>query len=162
MFACAVLLPGCGGATREDRSITFSTGGGQVGFQHGQEGVFVADKEGGGLTKVFMPDKDVLAVGTPLWAPNDKRLIFTTAKKADDTTKKLNLGGDGDPAPSRDPVRRPGRLERRGTAARIAERRWGRHGHTSGSPRCGTSPAVRPTAHDSLPDDAPVDHHGRD
>jgi hypothetical protein len=78
-LACAVLLLGCGGV-REDRTITFSATGDQVGFQHGQEGVFVADKEGGGLTRIFTPAKDVIAVGTPLWAPNDRRLIFTTAR----------------------------------------------------------------------------------
>lgn len=78
-LALALLLFGCGGV-REDRTITFSASGDQVGFQHGRQGVFVADKEGGGLTKIFTPDKDVIAVGTPLWAPNDKRLIFTTAR----------------------------------------------------------------------------------
>ncbi len=78
LLGCVVVLFGCGG-TREDRTITFSTAGDLVAFQHGREGVYVADKEGGGLTKIFTPDKDVIAVGTPLWAPNDKRLIFTTA-----------------------------------------------------------------------------------
>jgi len=99
LFACAVILPGCGGTTREDRSITFSAGGGQVGFQHGREGVFVADKEGGGLTKIFAPDKDTIAVGTPLWAPNDRRLIFTTARaqeKADGSP--VVRGTEEDPA----------------------------------------------------------------
>ena len=78
LLGCVVVLFGCGG-TREDRTITFSTAGDRVAFQHGREGVYVADKEGGGLTKIFTPDKDVIAVGTPLWAPNDKRLICTTA-----------------------------------------------------------------------------------
>jgi hypothetical protein len=78
LLLCVAALLGCG--TREDRTITFSTGGDRVAFQHGREGVFVADKEGGGLTKVFTPDRDVIAVGTPLWAPNDRRLIFTTAR----------------------------------------------------------------------------------
>jgi hypothetical protein len=78
LLLCVAALLGCG--TREDRTITFSTGGDRVAFQHGREGVFVADKQGGGLTKIFTPDKDVIAVGTPLWAPNDRRLIFTTAR----------------------------------------------------------------------------------
>jgi Tol biopolymer transport system component len=72
---------GCGGV-REDRTVTFSPDGNAVGFQHGRDGVFVADKDGGGLTRVFTPGKDVLAASTPLWAPNDKRLIFTTARPA--------------------------------------------------------------------------------
>jgi hypothetical protein len=78
LIACVAALLGCG--TREDRTITFSTGGDRVAFQHGREGVFVADKEGGGLTKIFTPDQGVIAVGTPLWAPNDRRLIFATAR----------------------------------------------------------------------------------
>src|SRR5262245_4559824 len=81
MLGCTLALLGCGGV-QVDRSITFSADGGTVGFQHGQEGVFVADKDGAGLTKIFTPDRDVIAVGTPLWAPNDKRLIFTTARAA--------------------------------------------------------------------------------
>jgi hypothetical protein len=77
LLGCVAALLGC--ATREDRTITFSADGDRVAFQHGDEGVFVADKEGGALTKIFTPDKGVIAVGTPLWAPNDRRLIFTTA-----------------------------------------------------------------------------------
>jgi hypothetical protein len=82
LFACLALSAGCQ-PVREDRTISFSGQGNKVGFQHGQEGVFVADKEGGGLTKVFQPGPDVLAVSTPLWAPKDRRLIFTTARAAD-------------------------------------------------------------------------------
>ncbi len=62
LLGCVIALFGCG--TREDRTITFSTSGDRVAFQHGREGVFVADKEGGGLTKIFTPGKDVIAVGT--------------------------------------------------------------------------------------------------
>lgn len=98
LLGCAVALFGCGG-TREDRTITFSAGGDKVGFQHGREGVFVADKEGGGLTKIFTPDKDVIAVGTPLWAPNDKRLIFTTARPlSKDAKPPTPLPSEPDPA----------------------------------------------------------------
>ena len=45
------LATGCAPAVREDRTITFAPQGNAVGFQHGQEGVFVADNKGGGLTK---------------------------------------------------------------------------------------------------------------
>jgi hypothetical protein len=101
------MLPGCGGTTREDRGVTFSAGGGQVGFQHGRQGVFVADKEGGALTKVFTPDDNVIAVGTPLWAPNDKRLIFTTARAQDQVNgSPVVTGTEEDPA-GRLFVRRP-------------------------------------------------------
>src|SRR5262249_4663935 len=48
-----------------------------------REGVFVADKEGGGLMKIFQPGDDVLATSPPLWSPDGKRLIFTTARAVD-------------------------------------------------------------------------------
>ncbi len=63
-----VVLAGCEGV-REDRTIEFSADAGSVGFQHGEQGVFVADKDGGGLKKVFQPGADVLATSTPLWSP---------------------------------------------------------------------------------------------
>ncbi len=72
-------LAGCEGV-REDRTIEFSAGAESVGFQHGEQGVFVADKNGGGLKKVFQPGSDVLAISTPLWSPSGRRLIFTTAR----------------------------------------------------------------------------------
>src|SRR5262249_39649605 len=99
LFACAVTLSGCGGATREDRTISFSATADSVGFQHGAEGVFVAEKDGGGLTKVFTPGEGVIAVGTPLWAPNDRRLIFTTARAPDGARAPALLPGtEEDPA----------------------------------------------------------------
>jgi hypothetical protein len=78
-LACSALT-GCAEPVREDRTITWSADGQGVGFQHGRDGVFIADKEGGGLKKIFHPDDDVLAVSTPLWAPDGKRLIFATAR----------------------------------------------------------------------------------
>jgi hypothetical protein len=98
LFVGSLFLSGCGGV-REDRTITFSSAGNQVGFQHGREGVFVADKEGGGLTKIFTPDKDMIAVSTPLWAPNDRRLIFTTARvPGNANTSAVLPGTEEDPA----------------------------------------------------------------
>jgi hypothetical protein len=67
---------GCGQSVREDRTITWSPEGQAVGFQHGQEGVFVADEEGGKLRKIFQPGTDVCAVSTPLWCPVGRRVIF--------------------------------------------------------------------------------------
>lgn len=76
-----VAATGCG-QVREDRTVAWSGKGDKVGFQHGKEGLFVADRAGAGLQNIFKPAPDVLATGTPLWAPNDDRLIFTTAKEA--------------------------------------------------------------------------------
>ncbi|HEV3004231.1 MAG TPA: hypothetical protein VGX78_07200 [Pirellulales bacterium] len=82
VFCMATLfLAGCQ-PVQEDRSITWSGDGKEVGFQHGKEGVFVADRDGQGLEKVFEPGPEVLATSTPLWSPTDRRLIFTTARDA--------------------------------------------------------------------------------
>jgi hypothetical protein len=59
--------------------------------------VFVADKDGGGHKKIFQPDADVLAVSTPLWAPDGKRLIFTTARDPNGPHVQPPVG-DPDPA----------------------------------------------------------------
>jgi WD40 repeat protein len=75
-------LAGCD-AVQEDRTIEFSAQADSVGFQHGDQGVFVADKDGGALVKVFQPGADVLATSTPLWSPKGRRLVFTTARAAD-------------------------------------------------------------------------------
>jgi hypothetical protein len=74
-------VAGCD-AVQEDRTIEFSSDAGSVGFQHGDQGVYVAGKDGGGLTKVFEPGPDVLATSTPLWAPKGagRRLIFASAR----------------------------------------------------------------------------------
>ncbi len=97
LLACLALVTGCQ-PVREDRTITFSAQGDSVGFQHGQEGVFVADKEDGGLMKVFQPGPDVLAVSTPVWAPKGRRLIFATARAADPNGVPVRWPGTADPA----------------------------------------------------------------
>jgi Tol biopolymer transport system component len=79
LFAAGVFLAGCQ-PVREDRSINWSSDGESVGFQHGQEGIFLADKDGRKLTKIFQPGPDVLATSTPLWSPAGKRVLFTTAR----------------------------------------------------------------------------------
>src|SRR5205823_9658204 len=80
LLALVTFVAGCGQPVREDRSINWSKEGGSVGFQHGQEGVFLADKDGRKLTKIFQPGPDVLATSTPLWSPAGKRALFTTAR----------------------------------------------------------------------------------
>ena len=85
-IACGmIVLPavGCSNeAVREDRSINYSRDGDGVGFQHGEEGVFVASNEGDTLEKIFDAGEDTIAVSSPLWSPVDKRLIFTSARPA--------------------------------------------------------------------------------
>lgn len=95
----SVLLAGCSPGVREDRTITFDQGGKNVGFQHGREGIFIAETEGAAPTKIFQPDDDVLAVSAPLWSPTDKRLIFTTARRAGKKTgRDGSLPAEQDPA----------------------------------------------------------------
>ena len=73
------LVVGCGETVREDRSADWNRDGKTVAFQHDKEGVFVADKDGQAITRIFEPDASVLATSRPLYSPLDGRLIFTTA-----------------------------------------------------------------------------------
>ena len=84
-WACLVLFSPWPAARRSRRIARSSSPleADSVGFQHGDQGVFVADKDGGGLKKVFQPGADVLATSTPLWSPKGRRLVFTTARAAD-------------------------------------------------------------------------------
>ena len=82
LLVLVLTLAGCD-AVQEDRTIEFSADANSVGFQHGDQGVFVADKDGGALIKVYQPGADVLATSTPLWSPKGRRLVFTTARAAD-------------------------------------------------------------------------------
>jgi Tol biopolymer transport system component len=80
---CLSLTVGCSGSV-EERTISWSEDGGTVAFQHGEDGVYVASKDGTELEKIHQPEQGELANSTPLWAPNDDRLIFTTAHVAND------------------------------------------------------------------------------
>jgi hypothetical protein len=77
-----VIAAGCAGV-REDRGVAFTPDGEHAGFQHGKEGVFLV--ENGVPRKIFQPASDVIATSPPQWAPNDRRLIFTTAVRTDRT-----------------------------------------------------------------------------
>src|SRR5579863_730974 len=80
LFALALLLlAGCGGTVREDRAADWGRDGKTVAFQYDKEGVFVADKDGRAITRIFEPGASVLAMSRPLYSPVDGRLIFTTA-----------------------------------------------------------------------------------
>jgi hypothetical protein len=80
VLLCALLATGCSGAVREDRSIRFAPGGAAA-FQHGRQGVFLADPAGGPPRRIFRPGPEVVAVSPPRWAPAGKRLLFTTARR---------------------------------------------------------------------------------
>jgi hypothetical protein len=82
----AFCLAGCSPGVREDRSINYSTEGGSVAFQHGDEGVFVASADGQSLERIF-DSMEVLATSSPLWSPVDQRLIFTTVEPLRDANQ---------------------------------------------------------------------------
>ncbi len=70
---------GCSPGVRQDRTIAWSPEGKAVGFQHDQEGIFIADEDGGRLEKIFQPGADTLVTSPPLWSPKGDKLIFTVA-----------------------------------------------------------------------------------
>jgi Tol biopolymer transport system component len=101
LLALAVFLAGCAQAVREDRTITWASDGGSVGFQHGREGIFLAEKDGSNLTRIYQPDASVIATSTPLWDPAGKRVVFTTARSANGQAVPnlpLTPRGEDDPA----------------------------------------------------------------
>jgi hypothetical protein len=103
-----IVVAGCGSPVREDRSINWSDGGASVGFQHGSEGVFLADKDGRNLIKIAQPDPDVIATSTPLWSPHGNRVIFTTARSADGQARvDLPIFGNANDPAGRIHLQRP-------------------------------------------------------
>lgn len=79
---CLLTAVGCD-AVQEDRHVEFSSSGNSVAFQHGSDGIYVADPETGKLQKVFDADPSVLAVSTPQWSDDETQALFTTARDAD-------------------------------------------------------------------------------
>src|SRR5258708_2169710 len=95
-LATVCVVWGCGQPVREDRSIHFSSDGGQVGFQHGNEGVFLANPAGGPPRKIFQPSEDVMAISPAVWAPGGKEVIFLTAPGTGQQPVTLGLNGSQD------------------------------------------------------------------
>lgn len=95
-----LLVAGCQPRVREDRHINWSTQTGDVGFQHGEDGVYVAEGDDRRLEKIFDPGEDVIATSSPLWSPVDGQLIFAVARppEGDQPTEMPQLP-DWDSAP---------------------------------------------------------------
>ena len=79
LAALCLMLPllfavGCD-PVQENRSINVSASGNQVAFQHGEDGIFVADPRTGELHRVFDPDRSIVAVSSPLWAADAGRAL---------------------------------------------------------------------------------------
>ncbi|MBS0260311.1 MAG: hypothetical protein JSS02_00015, partial [Planctomycetes bacterium] len=92
------LLSGCGGEpVREDRAADWNRSGDAVAFQHPEQGVYVARKDGDGLAQIFAPDAKVLATSRPLFCPTDGRLIFTAAYDPEGKPRPVQGGGPGLP-----------------------------------------------------------------
>lgn len=95
-LAAVCVVWGCGQPAREDRTIQFSADGGQVGFQHAGDGIFLANPAGGPPRKIFQPDPNVIAVSTPLWSPAGKEVIFLTAISPGQQPQALGINGSPD------------------------------------------------------------------
>jgi Tol biopolymer transport system component len=97
---CLAIALGCD-AVQEDRHVEFSRSGNQVAFQHGRDGIFVADPQTGELRKVFDPDESIVAVSTPLWSDDETRAIFTTAREENQPPRPGAVGMPGSVARAR-------------------------------------------------------------
>src|SRR5437763_16575323 len=82
LILCLMVLSGCGPGVREDRTITFAAGGDGAAFQHGRNGVFVTDPQGGAPKAIFQPGPGVTAVSPPRWSPDGAELVFRTPGSA--------------------------------------------------------------------------------
>ncbi len=92
LMFCSLLLcmfAGCSNTVTEDRTITYSADGDSVAFQHGTQGVFIVESESGQLEKIFQPDEKTLATSTPLWSPDRKSVVFTTAVDIDQDSEEV-------------------------------------------------------------------------
>jgi len=88
---CLAIALGCD-AVQEDRHVEFSPSGDQVAFQHGRDGIFIADPQTGELQKVFDPDQSIVAVSTPLWSDDERRAVFTTAREENQPPRSQAAG----------------------------------------------------------------------
>src|SRR5262249_22983070 len=73
-----------GDPVRQDRSLQFSADGRHAAFVDEREGIFVTDTVGGKPVRIARLPPGALAASVPLWAPDDDRLIYALARKADD------------------------------------------------------------------------------
>ncbi|MEM8883634.1 MAG: hypothetical protein AAGD14_06190 [Planctomycetota bacterium] len=80
LFVLVWILAACAEPVREDRTIAWSAQGHAVGFQHGDNGVFLADADGGKLERIFEPGEKVIATSTPLWSPAGDAVVFAAAR----------------------------------------------------------------------------------
>src|SRR5262245_25864222 len=81
VMVCALLTAGCGQPVREDRAIAFAPDQ-RAGFQHGRDGIYIADAAGGAPIRIFQPTADTIAISPPMWSSDGKKLLFTTARSA--------------------------------------------------------------------------------
>jgi Tol biopolymer transport system component len=84
----SLLAAGCGQGVQDDRSVNFSGDGKSVAIRSGKDGVFVVDPETGKPRRIFEPQSDLVAASAPMWSPAGKRLIFATARLAEDEQRK--------------------------------------------------------------------------
>jgi Tol biopolymer transport system component len=107
---CLAIALGCD-AVQEDRHVEFSPSGDQVAFQHGRDGIFIADPQTGELRKVFDPDQSIVTVSTPLWSDDERRAVFTTAREENQPPRSQAAGTPTSAAQSRESSSSPAAWE---------------------------------------------------
>ncbi len=77
-ISAALLLPGCSSGVREERTIEFSSSGSQVGFQHGDSGVFLSNVDTGKAESIYSLQPGEIVASAPQFSADDS-VIFAVA-----------------------------------------------------------------------------------
>lgn len=74
-----VVAVGCSPGAREDRTITFSSDGRSVGFQHGDAGVFLNNIQAGSAEQIYELESGEIVASTPQFSGDD-HIVFAVAR----------------------------------------------------------------------------------
>jgi Tol biopolymer transport system component len=77
----SLMAAGCDRPNPQDRAVNWSGDGRSVAFEHGVDGPFLANCDGGQPRKILQPQAGTTATSPPLWSPTDSRIIFTTTRR---------------------------------------------------------------------------------
>lgn len=90
---------GCSPGIKEDRTISFSSDGRSVGFQHGDAGIFLNDVQSGAAEQIYELEPGEIVASSPQFSDDDA-LIFAVARPYDSDQELARDPRTWDNAPS--------------------------------------------------------------